>query len=194
MLTTSHQKLIEEFRIAAGEDGASDVGSLLEQFRSFLFATAQAALSRELSVRASASDIVQETMVQGLRGFEGFRGTNSEQLASWLREILKNRLRIERRRYARERRKLEQEEALSHSPDASDPSPSSTAIKAEDLRQVALAVRQLSVDGRVAIELRHCEQLSFVEIGQRLNRSEEAARKLYNRTLVQLQRMLPHDE
>ena len=195
MLPTSHHKILVEPRVAAAAEGPTGVGPLLDQFRSYLFATAQAALSRELSVKVSASDIVQETIVQGLRGFEQFRGQSNEQLAHWLHEILKSQVRIERRRFARQRRTLAREEgSLSTAPAGTDPSPSTAAIKAEDLQQVAIAIRQLTTDGQLAIELRHREQLSFVEIGVRLNRSEEAARKLYNRALSQLQRVLPRHE
>ena len=51
-------------------------------------------------------------------------------------------------------------------------------------------MRCLPADEQAVILLRHFEFLSFEEIGHRLDRSPEAARKLWGRAILRLQRLL----
>ena len=53
---------------------------------------------------------------------------------------------------------------------------------------------QLPEDYREAILLRHRENLSFVEIGSRMLKSEDAARKTWTRAINQLQQELQRHE
>lgn len=49
------------------------------------------------------------------------------------------------------------------------------------------ALQRLSEEQRRVIRLRNWDELTFAEIGRRLNRSEEAARKLWTRSVEKLQ-------
>ena len=52
------------------------------------------------------------------------------------------------------------------------------------------ALAQLSDDYRQVIDLRHRQQKTFDEIGQQMQRTGEAARKLWSRAIEQLEQLL----
>ena len=52
------------------------------------------------------------------------------------------------------------------------------------------AMAQLPNDYQQVLRLRNWEQLPFDEIGVRMNRSRDAARKLWSRAILQLQELL----
>jgi RNA polymerase sigma-70 factor (ECF subfamily) len=62
---------------------------------------------------------------------------------------------------------------------------SALTLEAETSRLEA-AIEELAEDHREVILLRHFEELSWAEVGQRLGRSEEAARKLFARAMAAL--------
>ncbi len=62
------------------------------------------------------------------------------------------------------------------------------------MQRLQQALRQLSPDHEAVIRLRNWERLSFAEIGQRLGRSEEAAKKLWARAITRLKEVLPDQE
>jgi RNA polymerase sigma-70 factor, ECF subfamily len=72
-------------------------------------------------------------------------------------------------------------------------SPSGEALSREERELFNRAMERLPDSYRQAIELRHREDLSFEKLGERLNRSEEAARKLWTRAVRQLQQELGID-
>jgi RNA polymerase sigma-70 factor (ECF subfamily) len=95
------------------------------------------------------------------------------------------------RAYSREKRTLAREQqadsALVH---PRQPSPSGEALSREEWEQLNQAMTKLPELYRQAIELRHAGNLTFQELGQKLGRSEEAARKLWARAVRQLQEEL----
>ena len=67
----------------------------------------------------------------------------------------------------------------------------SSAVAARELDQaLEQALKNLAEPYREVIRLRNYERCSFEEIGRRLDRSEEAARKLWVRALRQLSQLL----
>ena len=103
-------------------------GELLQSFRSYLLAIANADLPAELAGKVAASDLVQETLIRGLDGLAGFRGTTSAELARWLRQILQNQIATARRVHRRAKRNANPQEARLMSRRSSTPSPSDAAI------------------------------------------------------------------
>ena len=73
---------------------------------------------------------------------------------------------------------------------ADTPSPSVTAMAAEQAAALEKALGQLPDDYREVLLLRYQGDLSFEEIGQRLGRSANAARKLWLRALRKLEQEL----
>src|SRR5262249_53246670 len=88
---------------------------------------------------------------------------------------------------------LGQAGAGGHEPSLEAPtlSPSQAAMRRERAERLEQALRRLPDPYRQVIVLRHREGRSFEEIGLVLDRSPEAARKLWVRALAQLQQELP---
>ncbi len=115
--------------------------------------------------------------------FSRFEGQTPGQLRAWLRKIL-----IRASLNARRRRRAVQlgskEEAGVASGAAT--SPSQAAERNAALEALDAALRGLSERHREVIRLRVWEQLSFEEIGTRLETTQDAARMLYGRALARL--------
>jgi RNA polymerase sigma-70 factor (ECF subfamily) len=192
------EDLIKEAR--ASRSGA--LGQLLDACRSYLMRTASRAVGAPLKIKVAPSDLVQETALDAYRDFEQFRGERLNELVAWLRAILMHNVATAGRRYqVAEKRELGREISLEvHLAAAGDLkdaalSPRSWLAGREEQEVMQRAIERLSADQRTVILLRHREQLSFSEIGDRLGRSMSAAHKLWCRGLVRLQReLLKSDE
>lgn len=130
-----------------------------------------------------------------MENFGDFRGTSREELAGWLRQILLHQLSNRLTAYATLKRDVAREvPADSRIIHPDQVSPSGQMLSQEEWERLRAALERLSPDYRIAVLLRHRENLSFAEIGQRMNRSEEAARKLWTRAIRQLQQELGGNE
>jgi RNA polymerase sigma-70 factor (ECF subfamily) len=170
----------------AGEKFASD----LETCRQFLLAIANVELPDHLVPKGGASDLVQETLLTGYRSQNRFHGHTLAELRAWLRGILLNELASFRRRYAASCRNVARELPVEGVPSGSHPAttdePSARLVRTERIAALTVAVDRLPEDARQVLVLRLEHQLGFREIGDRLGRTEEAARKLFSRALDQL--------
>jgi RNA polymerase sigma-70 factor (ECF subfamily) len=77
-------------------------------------------------------------------------------------------------------------------PAASLPTPSVQAMVREKAEVVRRALQRLPEDYRQILLLRYEEGQSFEEIGRRMNRSANAARKLWARAVEKLRQELEH--
>jgi RNA polymerase sigma-70 factor (ECF subfamily) len=170
------------------------LGDLLEEYRPYLLAIANQQLPSGLNGKIAPSDLVQHTIIEGFTQFVTFRGTSREELARWLRQILLNHLANTAKAYHRAKREVEREqEADSQLTNLRQLSPSGEAMSREEQALLAAAIERLPESYRQAIQMRHQENLPFAEIGQRLGRSDEAARKLWARAVVRLKEELGID-
>jgi RNA polymerase sigma-70 factor (ECF subfamily) len=178
-------------RIRSARAGSAEaLGQLLEECRPYLLLIANEELPDGLRGKAGASDLVQETFLQAQDNFHHFRDDGEAELLAWLRRILLNRVAYLKRRYlGTDKRQLSREVPLAEDglPDvaAADPSPSSRMAARERDDALCQALERLPADYREVLRLRQ-EDLPFEEVGRRLGRSAEAARKLWARALVQL--------
>ena len=176
------------------------LGRLLESCRAYLLMVADRELSPELRGKVSASDIVQETFLEAKNGFPQFRGRTEDELRAWLRRILLNNVHNSHRTYrGTDRRDVVREVpgALSSSSEKSanrivapSSSPSEQAMRRERDDALERAMASLSSDHQQVIRLRHEEGWSFAKIGRLMNRSEDAARKLWARAIEALREQL----
>src|SRR5262245_5855394 len=180
--------------------GADDaLGHLLQGCRQYLLLIANEQLDRDLREKLAPSDLVQDTFLDAQRDFARFYGTSQQELLVWLRRILLNNLADARRRYrGADKRNVGREVALVDASqeglgrraarDADSPgAPLAALEQAEALRN---ALERLPDASRQVIHWRNYELCSFAEIGQRLGKSEEAARKTWVRAVEQLQKIL----
>ena len=154
-----------------------------------------------MSVRASPSDVVQETFLQAAREFNSFAGTDGRQLLAWLRTILVNNiitaydrhvraqkrdLRRERSLHAMARTIDESSLQLEHALARSGDTPEQEAIRHEQAARVADLLADLPDHYREVIILRNLEGFSFDEIASRMGRTSAAVRKMWTRAIAKL--------
>lgn len=173
-------------------------GVLLDRYRNYLLLIANEEFDSDIQGKAGASDVVQDSMLHAQQHLGKFRGTQETEFRAWLRSILTNDLRQVRRVYSAQKRNVTREistdadTATNPRPALLDPSltPRSDALQRERTQAIESAMAKLSEDHRQVIELRNLEGLSFERIGQRMDRSGDAARKLWVRALESLRRQL----
>jgi RNA polymerase sigma-70 factor, ECF subfamily len=117
--------------------------------------------------RHAAEDLTQETFLKAFAGLKRFRaGTN---FAAWLFRIAHNN-------FANGRRKTRPREPLPDDLAAKDGDPSAEAQSREALGDLARAVNRVPEEFRAALLLRVEQGLSFREIAEVLDLTEETAR------------------
>jgi RNA polymerase sigma-70 factor (ECF subfamily) len=181
---------------AARAGSREALGKVLEAARHYLLSIARQEIDPDLRAKNSPSDVVQETFVEVQRAFGQFQGETEAELLAWLRQLLLHRVGKLRRRYRdTQKRRLAREVTLGGD-DSSDgpagglaakvPSPSGQAMEHEQDQALRAALGRLPDDYRRVITLRYEEQLPFEEIGRQLQRSPDAARKLWARAVERL--------
>ena len=173
------------------------IGQILEQCRDYLLLIANQDLDRGLQQKIGASDLVQESMLTAQAQFERFEGDNKEQLLAWLRGVLLNDMRHWHRHYKGTRKRSVLREAHWSGSDVSPPepsdpkfTPSTQAAADEEQAMLDEAMSLLPENYRTVIQLRNFEDRSFVDIGQQMGCTAEAARKLWSRCILRLQEIL----
>ncbi len=187
--------------LAAARAGSKEaLGRLLEHYRNYLLFIAEEKLNPGLRPKGGASDLVQETFLEAQRDFANFQGNTEEELLAWLRQMLYHNLANFARRYrGTGKRQLAREVSLEAAAPprhlraelpAAAPSPSDRLIAREESRRVLDAVDRLPAEYGEVLRLRCQEECSFEEIGRRMNRSKNAAQKLWVRALERLEHEL----
>jgi len=174
---------------------SEDPAQVLEEFRPYLLAIAMAELPEAIRSKIGASDIVQETIIKGFENHSQFRGTTREELACWLRAILFNLISNHQKAYRAQKRDMSLETPANDRQGISiQASPSQIALTQDEWARLESALLKLPVTYREVILMRHRENLSFPEIGCRIQKTEDAARKTWTRAIKQLKQELRVDE
>ena len=199
ILSPSSDDLAGRLNAARGGDLAA-LGELLEAFRPYLASIAERDVPTILRGKCDGADIVQDTLMGAHRGFSRFGGRDVAEFRAWLRGILKHVIVAYVRRYrGTYKRTVGRELSLDSYLDlceradelvAPDETPHTRIVAKEEADALKAAIERLPLDQKVVILLRIRELLSFKEIGRRLSRTPEAARKLWCRAVDRLQRSL----
>ncbi len=171
--------------------------SQLERFRSYLNLLARMQLDRRLTRKLDPSDIVQQTMLQAYAARQQFRGTESGELAAWLRQILARNLAHATRDFSREKRDVTRERSLQAALADSSlclekwlatdvSSPSQKVQSSEQALLLAEAMESLPVAQRDAIVLHYWQGCTLAETADRLDRTAPAVAGLLHRGLKKL--------
>jgi RNA polymerase sigma-70 factor, ECF subfamily len=181
---------------AARAGNPEALGRVLQACRGYLLLIANREWNDDqLRAKEAPSDIVQDTFLEAQRDFGQFDGQTEDDLLAWLRTLLLHNLANCRRRWCADKRDAAREAPGpaddSHSaPPAPGPSPSAAAVLKEQDQLLRRALERLPEDQRLVILLRYQEERSFEEIGRRMNRSANAAQKLWARAVDRLQQEL----
>jgi RNA polymerase sigma-70 factor, ECF subfamily len=191
---------VAEWMRAARGGSREALGAALDACRNYLLLVANQELDADLQGKIGPSDLVQETFLEGQRDFGRFQGESEEELLAWLRRILVNNVANAVRHYKHtSKRNVNYEvpfaDAPVHAIASGAAGPGIQAQAQERDESLRRALEQLQGSTRDVIQWRNYELCSFEEIGARLGRSAEGARKLWARALIQLKNLLepPHD-
>ncbi|MEQ1903693.1 MAG: sigma-70 family RNA polymerase sigma factor [Pirellulaceae bacterium] len=160
----------------------------------------------QLSAKAGASDIVQQTMLHAAEELDSFRGSSAEQFRGWLRQILVNEARGLNRHFGAQRRNASQEVEI-RTGDSSNAAPfeladsmltpSAEIMAKENSVGIQALLEKLSPEMRQVVQLRNWEQLQFNEIAEHMGITLSQAAKLWYNALIELQRLhseMNHDQ
>jgi RNA polymerase sigma-70 factor, ECF subfamily len=185
---------------AARAGSREALGQLFEACRAYLLRIANEGVAADVQAKGGASDLVQETFLEAQRDFARFQGDTEAELLAWLRCLLLNNVANFARHYrATGKRQVGREVPLERSDSsqageptfvADTPSPSMAAMAHEKAEAVARALERLPEDYRRVITLRNQERREFDEIGRLMERSADAARRLWSRAIERLQQEL----
>jgi len=171
-------------RARRGDAGA--LGRLAERYREALLERVRLMLGQEARGCAESLDFVQGAILEALRRQPEGGFASERDLLRWMTAAARNDIRNAVRR-RRERALASLSASLSADALVGEtPSPASEACHNEELLCLLEALEGLSSEHRRVIELRDLEELSFVDVGRRLGRSEAAAQMLHTRALVRL--------
>ncbi|MEM6688881.1 MAG: sigma-70 family RNA polymerase sigma factor [Planctomycetota bacterium] len=195
----------EEFvdLLRAAKSGSQEaMDRLIRISQPYLLAIANSEIETKLGAKVGASDLVQNSMLSAQRCISEFNGESREELMAWLRGILLKDLKQAGRHFRSAKRNINRERPM---PDESvrnqasgfvdlGDSPSTAAALKEQELQLHRAIDALSEQEQQVIQLRNWQRLSFAEIGQQMDRSADAARKIWSRAIVRLQKEMDRQD
>lgn len=157
-------------------------------------------LGRRVAQLAEDDDIVQDALLQALRGLPGFRPCSDGSFYDWISTIVANRIRDEWRRSTARKRDAARvvpfgpcDSSVLTSfllPDPS-PSPSEEAVGAEVGAELENALLELDERHREALVLREICGMSYGEMAEKFALAESSVRSLVTRAKAQLAERLP---
>lgn len=170
--------------------GSSEaLGELFELCGDKLLALIRVRLGPTLRREVESRDIMQQTLLKAFQKIDQFEGSDRDTLMGWLATIAWNEIRDQADHYQRLRR-----DARLRATWYSGFDPVQRQLHTE-VSRIALqddtcllvsAMDKLTEDHREVLILRRFQELSFREIGERLERTPEAARKLFARAMSTL--------
>jgi len=172
-------------RVRDGDERA--FGVLFERYAERLRGRIRRRMSPALLRKVSVADVLQESRIVAFRRFEEFECRGDDAVPRWLGRIAELKAREAVRQYGGTAKRAAGREVSRHERAATEQfagpqaSPSQMAAAAElrDLARAAFA--RLPADYREILRLTREDGLAFPEAGRRMNRSADAARKLYGR-------------
>ena len=176
---------------------------LFKKFENYLLAISNSELDYRLRSKYGSSDVVQRAYAQAAAALNEFRGTNSREFRAWLRKILINEIHQIRRAMGRANRDASRERNLDgDSVNAGfknelvdgELTPQSELLRSEQIERVRAAVEKLPELDQEVIKLRNWERWTFPAIAKQLNKQEEAVKKIWQRAIVKLDRLMDTNE
>ncbi len=178
------------------------IDDALIRYQPWLQLIARCEVDSRFGGKFSASDAVQQTLLEAWRNWDRFRGEGEPQRRAWLRQILAHQLAQLARHFAgTQKRDVVRERSIDGSLArsslrleqllaAEQTSPSGQAVRNEQNLRLAHVLEQLPDDYRQVILLRNVEDLTHEEVARRMNRSVGAVRMLWLRALTALREQI----
>lgn len=186
---------------AYGEAAARD--ALLGLYRPYLRLAVGDRLPKLIQKRMDASDIVQQTLVDAVRGLPEFRGRSEPEFTAWMMRLLERNLLQCRRNHTLGKRDVRLEHdwtdgsgsavMLWRSLADDESSPMSHVFRGEAALYLAAALEKLPADQRTALELRYIEQRTLQAIADQMGRTLSSVVVLIRRGMEALHAALPSE-
>jgi RNA polymerase sigma-70 factor (ECF subfamily) len=196
-MCTCGQKTQELVVLAqAGDESA--VNRLYEVYGERVLWMVRMRMNKELRSVLESMDIVQDTLVNALRGLDGFTYKNEGDFVRWLSKIAENELRGSLRKLHADKRdirkvvRFDDNTLATGGRDAGIPAPvdyttpSVITSKKDDLARLERAIDELKPEYRQVIVLTKIDGLSYNEMGKKLGKTDDAVRKLVSRAMAEL--------
>ena len=183
-------------RHKAGDDDALD--QLCRVYGERVRRIVRLRIGQELRVKLDSMDLVQDVLLDALRGLRGFTYENEGDFLRWLSRIAQNALGHHVEKLHANKRDIRKEvrfDALRPTTrgrlaDISEPidftTPSVIMARKEELDKLERAIDTLKPEHKEVIVLAKIEGLSYKEIGERLGKSADAVGMLLSRAMVAL--------
>ena len=189
----------------AREGDAEARERLFELCRRYLGFVARSQVESWLRVKVDASDLVQQTMLEAHRDFDGFQGASEKEWLAWLRKILSHNAADFVRRYrgtakrragreVRFRDSAESGAGGAPEPAAPGVTPSQEFLQLDTELRMTAALAELPADYQEVIVLRNLQRLPFNEVAERMQRSRPAVQMLWMRAIKRLQEALGDED
>ncbi len=189
--------------VAAQQGDTIARDQLLTEYRPYLRLLAWQQLPRFINKRTDGSDVVQQTLVDAVRGLPDFRGHTEAEFTTWMLKLLDRNLLQAARRNTAEKRDVRREvpdrntnssaQLVWHTHGGNGDSPQASILRGEMALQLAQALEQLPDDQRTAVELRYLGQQSLQAIATEMERSVGSVAGLIRRGVEALHAFLPAD-
>ncbi len=187
---------VERWIDGARQGSRDDLGKALEACRHYLLMVANKNFPAVLRPEEGPSDLVQQTLTQGMKNFEKFTGTTKAELLAWLKRVLFN---LVANALKRTQRRPPQESL--GGPGVTEPvsdnakPPLENVIDRVDHARLKAALAKLSEEDQQVLHLRTWERLPFRAIATHMGKpSADAARKLWARAVSRLSEVLGPDD
>jgi RNA polymerase sigma-70 factor (ECF subfamily) len=186
-----------ESLIHRARDGEQEAaGELIENYRNYLLLIANQEIDSAIRPKTGASDVVQESMMHAQMHLDQFMGDSEVEFRAWIRAILGNDIRKGRRKYSTRKRSagmevnIQENSAIGRQLIDGQPTPHTTALRDEKQTALLEAMKTLPDEQQTIIQLRNFDRLPFADIGMKMDRSADAARKFWARSIEALKDVL----
>ena len=203
MNSASNRPNLEALLAHVGRGDVAAREELLGLYRPYLRLVAGQRTPQLVQQRLDASDIVQQTLMDAVRGLPDFRGQTEPEFTAWMMKLLERNLLQSVRNNTLGKRdvRLEQDWAdgsgsaqmLWHSLPGNGSSPISHVVRGEAALQLALALDKLPEDQRTAVEMRYIGQQSLQAIADAMERTVGSVAGLIRRGVEALETHLPSE-
>lgn len=167
--------------IREGDKSASSV--LIERYFGALHRWARGRLPRYARAEMNTEDLVQETLLRALGRLEGFKPGETGSFLAYLRQILKNRIRDEVRKFQRRPVVEELEESI----EESGPSPLEEVIDGQMWERYESALATLPAQQQEGVIMRLEFQFSHEQVAEALGMpTANAARMMVSRAIEKM--------
>jgi RNA polymerase sigma-70 factor, ECF subfamily len=160
-------------------------------YRPFLQTIAALGIGRAMERRVDASDVVQETEIELVKGIRGFRGKTEPEMSAWLKQMLRRNIADKVRDHRAAIRDVRRERYLDGEgssasitwmqPHGREASPSQFVMNGEAALRFAAALESIPPDQREVVRMRFMEGMKLTEIASELGKTPGAVAGLLRR-------------